>query len=299
MCSFFLAYPGCGCDARSGWHCDGRPQSPGTRTSPSPHNTTGVGELIRIHFSMSSIIIIIIAIIIKHKILPSLLSSVISTYTVVCLQPIRPYSYSYDVSDPPTYNFQNKAEIKTVTGDVFGSYSVLMPDNYIYTTTYNVTGNSGYIARLVKTLAQINRAFASQQTAAAGPTGAVGADVIPSVHVDAAHSASAAGASGVHVNGGGGGGAAAASAASAATATSHTTIHGAGSQGGSDVPSAVIVVEAPATHADVHANFAGQSGGSGVVVGNVVEPKAAADHYATAGEPVVIGRPVSLTALLG
>lgn len=216
----------------------------------------------------------------------------------MCLQPIRPYSYSYDVSDPLTYNFQNKAEIKTVTGDVFGSYSVLMPDNYIYTTTYNVTGNSGYIARLVKTLAQINRALASQQATAAGSTGAVGAEVNPAVHVDTVHSASAAGATGgLHVNGAGG--ATATSSAAAATAIAQTTVHGAGGQGGgSEAPAAVIIVESPA-HADVHANFAGHSGSSGVAVGNVVEPKAAADHYATAGEPVLIGRPVSLTGLLG
>ena len=49
--------------------------------------------------------------------------------------------------------WKNKAEMKTETGDVFGSYSVLMPDGYIYTTTYNVTGDSGYVSRLVKTLA--------------------------------------------------------------------------------------------------------------------------------------------------
>ena len=64
-----------------------------------------------------------------------------------------PYSYQYEVQDADTANFQNKAELKTETGDVYGSYSVLMPDGYIYTTTYNVTGTSGYVARLIKTLA--------------------------------------------------------------------------------------------------------------------------------------------------
>ncbi|KAA0183356.1 hypothetical protein HAZT_HAZT010224 [Hyalella azteca] len=67
---------------------------------------------------------------------------------------IIPYNYGYEVQDPETNNFQNKAEIKTSEGDVYGSYSVLMPDGYIYTTTYNVTGDSGYVSRLVKTLAQ-------------------------------------------------------------------------------------------------------------------------------------------------
>lgn len=61
---------------------------------------------------------------------------------------IIPYSYGYEVQDAATQNFQNKAEIKTETGDVFGSYSQLMPDGKIYTTTYNVTGNSGYRASL-------------------------------------------------------------------------------------------------------------------------------------------------------
>ncbi|KAF2350230.1 Insect cuticle protein [Trinorchestia longiramus] len=68
---------------------------------------------------------------------------------------IIPYNYGYEVQDPETNNFQNKAEIKTSEGDVYGSYSVLMPDGYIYTTTYNVTGDSGFISRLVKTLAQV------------------------------------------------------------------------------------------------------------------------------------------------
>ena len=68
---------------------------------------------------------------------------------------IIPYNYGYEVQDPETNNFQNKAEIKTPNGDVFGSYSVLMPDGYIYTTTYNITGDSGYVSRLIKTKANI------------------------------------------------------------------------------------------------------------------------------------------------
>ncbi|XP_045102805.1 uncharacterized protein LOC123499169 isoform X2 [Portunus trituberculatus] len=69
--------------------------------------------------------------------------------------PVLPYSYSYTVSDLDTNNFQNKAEIMNELGDVFGSYSVLMPDNIIYTTTYNVTGNSGFVARVEKSLPQL------------------------------------------------------------------------------------------------------------------------------------------------
>lgn len=69
------------------------------------------------------------------------------------IYPVIPYSYQYEVQDALTGNYQNKAEMKTDTGDVFGSYSVLMPDGYIYTTTYNVTGLSGYVANLVRTLA--------------------------------------------------------------------------------------------------------------------------------------------------
>ncbi|KAK8389728.1 hypothetical protein O3P69_009018 [Scylla paramamosain] len=68
--------------------------------------------------------------------------------------PVLPYSYSYTVSDPDTGNYQNKAEIMNELGEVFGSYSVLMPDNIIYTTFYNVTGNSGFVARVEKSLAQ-------------------------------------------------------------------------------------------------------------------------------------------------
>lgn len=58
------------------------------------------------------------------------------------------------MSDPETGNYQNKAEIKNELGEVFGSYSVLMPDNIIYTTTYNITGNSGFVARVEKSLPQ-------------------------------------------------------------------------------------------------------------------------------------------------
>lgn len=76
-------------------------------------------------------------------------------------QPIRPYSYGYEINDPETRNFQNKAEIKTEAGDVYGSYSVLMPDNYIYTTTYNATALTGYVAHLVKTLANVVEATAA------------------------------------------------------------------------------------------------------------------------------------------
>ncbi|XP_068230746.1 cuticle protein 19.8-like [Palaemon carinicauda] len=78
--------------------------------------------------------------------------------------PVRPYSYAYEISDPATGNFQNKAEIKNANNDVFGSWSVLMPDNYIYTTSYNVTGLSGFLYNLVKTPA--NPAAATAVTAA-------------------------------------------------------------------------------------------------------------------------------------
>ena len=36
----------------------------------------------------------------------------------------------------------------TETGDVIGSYSVLMPDGMIYTITYNVIDNQGFNATL-------------------------------------------------------------------------------------------------------------------------------------------------------
>jgi len=72
---------------------------------------------------------------------------------------VIPYNYGYEVQDPETNNFQNKAEVKTASGDVYGSYSVLMPDGYIYTTTYNVTRGGGYVSRLVKTLAYPDEAL--------------------------------------------------------------------------------------------------------------------------------------------
>jgi len=64
-----------------------------------------------------------------------------------------PYNYGYEIQDAASNNFQNKAEVKLSNGDVYGSYSVLMPDGYIYTTSYNSTNEDGYRATLVKTLA--------------------------------------------------------------------------------------------------------------------------------------------------
>jgi len=63
---------------------------------------------------------------------------------------IIPYNYGYEIQDPESGNFQNKAEVKLPNGDVFGSYSVLMPDGYVYTTTYNITAANGYTTHLAK-----------------------------------------------------------------------------------------------------------------------------------------------------
>ncbi|CAL4062920.1 unnamed protein product, partial [Meganyctiphanes norvegica] len=63
-------------------------------------------------------------------------------------EPIIPYSYAYEVQDPEHNNYQNKAEVKTENGDVFGSYSLLHSDGLIYTTTYNVTAGHGFRSSL-------------------------------------------------------------------------------------------------------------------------------------------------------
>ncbi|XP_068230760.1 cuticle protein 8-like [Palaemon carinicauda] len=60
------------------------------------------------------------------------------------LYPIIPYEFAFEVADPPTNNFQNRAEVKLPNGDVFGSWSLLLPDGNIQTVTYNVTGNQGF-----------------------------------------------------------------------------------------------------------------------------------------------------------
>ncbi|XP_066942644.1 cuticle protein 8-like [Macrobrachium rosenbergii] len=65
--------------------------------------------------------------------------------------PIIPYEFAYEVADPPTNNYQNRAEIKLPNGDVFGSWSVLLPDGIIQTVTYNVTGNLGFQYSIVLT----------------------------------------------------------------------------------------------------------------------------------------------------
>nr|XP_053636090.1 uncharacterized protein LOC128691286 [Cherax quadricarinatus] len=65
--------------------------------------------------------------------------------------PIIPYEFGYEVSDPETNNFHNRAEVKTASGDVFGSYSLLLPTNEVLTLTYNVTGDLGFQYSLVLT----------------------------------------------------------------------------------------------------------------------------------------------------
>ncbi|XP_068230758.1 cuticle protein 8-like [Palaemon carinicauda] len=67
------------------------------------------------------------------------------------LYPIIPYEFAFEVADPPTNNFQNRAEVKLPNGDVFGSWSLLLPDGNIQTVTYNVTGNQGFQYSLVLT----------------------------------------------------------------------------------------------------------------------------------------------------
>merc|ERR1712212_811919 len=64
--------------------------------------------------------------------------------TLATQQAVIPYNYGYEIADAATNNFQNRAEIKTPNGDVFGSYSYLMPTNEIFTMSYNVTGNLGF-----------------------------------------------------------------------------------------------------------------------------------------------------------
>ncbi|XP_066942645.1 cuticle protein 21-like [Macrobrachium rosenbergii] len=67
------------------------------------------------------------------------------------LFPIIPYEFAYEVADPPTNNYQNRAEIKLPNGDVFGSWSLLRPDGNIQTVTYNVTGIQGFQYSIVLT----------------------------------------------------------------------------------------------------------------------------------------------------
>ncbi|KAL7631626.1 UNVERIFIED_CONTAM: hypothetical protein RMT77_018069 [Armadillidium vulgare] len=65
-------------------------------------------------------------------------------------QMIIPYNYGYEIRDSETQNYQNKAEMMDEYGHVYGSYSVLMPDGIIYTTSYKVTPDSGYVATVSK-----------------------------------------------------------------------------------------------------------------------------------------------------
>jgi len=60
-----------------------------------------------------------------------------------------PYNFAYEVSDPESNNFYNRAEVKNEQGEVIGSYSVYMPDGLIYTTSYKAGPGIGYTANLV------------------------------------------------------------------------------------------------------------------------------------------------------
>ncbi|XP_071532196.1 uncharacterized protein [Panulirus ornatus] len=59
-------------------------------------------------------------------------------------KPVVLYEFAYEVSDPDTGNFQNRVEVKLANGDVFGSWSVLLPSQVIMTVVYNVTDNQGF-----------------------------------------------------------------------------------------------------------------------------------------------------------
>jgi len=87
--------------------------------------------------------------------------------------PPIPYSFQYEVQDAATGNYQNRAEIKTEDGTVRGSYSVLLPDGFIYLTTYNVTGTSGFVYNMVRSLANIPTHRAQARSSVnAGPVAA-------------------------------------------------------------------------------------------------------------------------------
>lgn len=76
------------------------------------------------------------------------------------------YDFGYEVADPETGNFQNRAELKQSNGDVYGSYSYLLPTREILTVIYNVIGDQGF--RYTMTRTPVDEAFATGVDAGVG-----------------------------------------------------------------------------------------------------------------------------------
>merc|ERR1711970_436125 len=48
----------------------------------------------------------------------------------------KPYNFGFEVSDDNTTNYQNRVETSDGNGHIKGSYSYVLPDNMVYTVTY-------------------------------------------------------------------------------------------------------------------------------------------------------------------
>jgi len=69
-------------------------------------------------------------------------------------EPPKPYNFGYEVRDANTTNYHNRAEASDA-GCVKGSYSYVLPDDFVYTVTYEDCGE-GYKAVVRKEPSGIN-----------------------------------------------------------------------------------------------------------------------------------------------
>jgi len=63
-------------------------------------------------------------------------------------EPPKPYNFGYEVRDANTTNYHNRAEA-SAEGCVRGSYSYVLPDDFVYTVSYEDCGE-GYKATVRK-----------------------------------------------------------------------------------------------------------------------------------------------------
>merc|ERR1711970_619962 len=62
----------------------------------------------------------------------------------------KPYNFGFEVSDDNTTNYQNRAEASDGSGRVKGSYSYVLPDNMVYTITYEDNNDGQGIKMVVR-----------------------------------------------------------------------------------------------------------------------------------------------------
>ncbi|XP_064101008.1 uncharacterized protein LOC135211670 [Macrobrachium nipponense] len=65
-------------------------------------------------------------------------------------------AWAFELSEPSSRNFQNRAEVRLPNGDVIGVWSILLHDGMIETISYNATDDGGFQRSVTYTPAGAN-----------------------------------------------------------------------------------------------------------------------------------------------